>query len=177
MNSKNLNRAALGFLLALLALVAVGCDNSTSITGPETDPNDLDGDGVQNAVDNCPNTPNANQADADGDGVGDACETAATCTPPATNNARIDLVANGVCPAAGPCLANGTVSQAGARRTLWTNSSCTPKETDGFAPSFTCPAPGTYSFRNILCNSTSVDDPQNTCCRPVDLTVTFTEGG
>ena len=34
---------------------------------------DADGDGIANDVDNCPNTPNPNQADSDGDGVGDAC--------------------------------------------------------------------------------------------------------
>ncbi len=34
---------------------------------------DADGDGVEDSVDNCPNTPNADQADVNGDGVGDAC--------------------------------------------------------------------------------------------------------
>ncbi|MEO0572731.1 MAG: T9SS type A sorting domain-containing protein [Bacteroidota bacterium] len=37
-------------------------------------PNDDDGDGVDNDMDNCPNTPNANQADADNDGIGDVCD-------------------------------------------------------------------------------------------------------
>lgn len=38
-------------------------------------PNDTDGDGIFDAVDNCPATPNADQTDIDGDGIGDACET------------------------------------------------------------------------------------------------------
>ncbi|NOY46225.1 MAG: tandem-95 repeat protein, partial [Deltaproteobacteria bacterium] len=36
---------------------------------------DADGDGVADAVDNCPATANSDQADGDGDGVGDACQT------------------------------------------------------------------------------------------------------
>jgi hypothetical protein len=35
---------------------------------------DSDGDGVPDANDNCPSTPNANQLDADGDGAGNACD-------------------------------------------------------------------------------------------------------
>lgn len=35
---------------------------------------DRDGDGVCDAVDTCPDTPNAEQNDSDGDGIGDACE-------------------------------------------------------------------------------------------------------
>ncbi|OGF42243.1 hypothetical protein A2555_03185 [Candidatus Falkowbacteria bacterium RIFOXYD2_FULL_39_16] len=37
-------------------------------------PTDLDGDGILNATDNCPEVANADQADTDGDGIGDACE-------------------------------------------------------------------------------------------------------
>ncbi len=37
-------------------------------------PVDTDGDGVADAVDNCPQIPNPDQADLDGDGVGDACD-------------------------------------------------------------------------------------------------------
>jgi Thrombospondin type 3 repeat len=35
---------------------------------------DGDGDGVPDLIDDCPATPNPNQADADGNGIGDACE-------------------------------------------------------------------------------------------------------
>jgi hypothetical protein len=35
---------------------------------------DTDGDGICDSEDNCPSTPNADQADADGDGVGDVCD-------------------------------------------------------------------------------------------------------
>ena len=36
-------------------------------------PIDTDGDGIDNGLDNCTETPNADQADRDGDGLGDAC--------------------------------------------------------------------------------------------------------
>jgi carboxypeptidase T len=35
---------------------------------------DIDGDGIPNNVDNCPNVINLSQIDTDGDGVGDACD-------------------------------------------------------------------------------------------------------
>jgi len=38
-------------------------------------PDDADNDGIADSVDNCPNTPNTNQADYDMDGTGDLCDT------------------------------------------------------------------------------------------------------
>jgi len=58
--------------------VAGGSGSGTGNTGGGgatggTDP-DEDGDGVPNALDNCPTVANADQADSNGNGVGDACE-------------------------------------------------------------------------------------------------------
>jgi len=49
-----------------------GQDNCPNIPNP--DQADSDGDGVGDACDNCPDTPNPDQADADSDGIGDACD-------------------------------------------------------------------------------------------------------
>lgn len=53
---------------------------------PDGSPNDLDGDGVLNADDNCPTKPNANQANEDGDAFGDVCD---PC-PPFSDNSDSD---------------------------------------------------------------------------------------
>ena len=41
---------------------------------PEAVPTDSDGDGIDDADDNCPTVANPDQLDTDGDGVGDACQ-------------------------------------------------------------------------------------------------------
>lgn len=41
---------------------------------PTSPPVDTDGDGINDASDNCPTVANANQSDEDGDGIGDACD-------------------------------------------------------------------------------------------------------
>ncbi|HEV7733737.1 MAG TPA: thrombospondin type 3 repeat-containing protein [Candidatus Binatia bacterium] len=45
------------------------------ILGGAAPSTDLDGDGILNASDNCPEVSNAEQLDVDGDGVGNACDT------------------------------------------------------------------------------------------------------
>jgi hypothetical protein len=42
---------------------------------PQPNPNDIDGDEIENSVDNCPENPNTNQTDGDGDSVGNVCDT------------------------------------------------------------------------------------------------------
>jgi len=56
---------------AVTCEVSVHVEHGTDscVCGP-----DRDEDGVTNACDNCPQTPNPDQADADDDGQGDACE-------------------------------------------------------------------------------------------------------
>ncbi len=67
-----------------------------------TTPTDIDGDGVADANDNCPEIANADQADADGDGVGDACDEAAPIdtTPPRVESTSPLPNATGVAPTA-----------------------------------------------------------------------------
>ncbi|MEO8574233.1 MAG: PxKF domain-containing protein [Pyrinomonadaceae bacterium] len=59
---------------------------------------DTDGDGVVDTADNCPATPNPDQADTDGDGIGDACDLGYTFTgffQPVDNTPVINLAKAG----------------------------------------------------------------------------------
>lgn len=81
------------------ALVHPSVDYTPWQTAPEgpCDGGDADEDGVDDANDNCPTTPNSNQADADGDGFGDVCD---TCPNDPANDADGDGVCGDVdtCP-------------------------------------------------------------------------------
>jgi thrombospondin type 3 repeat protein len=65
-----MRRGVLVCLVALLALLA-----ATGPAAAHPEPNDIDGDNVVNAADNCMANFNPDQLDVDGDGVGNACDT------------------------------------------------------------------------------------------------------
>ena len=60
--------------------VVVGSPGDFTTHVVRADP-DADGDGVPNAADNCPDTPNQGQEDRDGDGIGDACDPLTVTVP------------------------------------------------------------------------------------------------
>src|SRR5262249_39990098 len=71
-------------------------------------PIDRAGDGVADAMDNCPKVSNTNQKDTDGDGVGDACD---NC-PLVANANQTDTDADGVGDACDNCPAMANANQA-----------------------------------------------------------------
>ncbi len=75
-----------------------GSDRQLAVTASVA--GDADGDGVDNQVDNCPNTPNADQADGDTDGLGDVCD---NC-PGDSNVGQADLDGDDVGDACDNCL-------------------------------------------------------------------------
>ncbi len=59
---------------ALGLVVLAGCNAVFDLRTTELTPPDVDGDGIDDRVDDCPITPDPEQLDADGDGFGDACD-------------------------------------------------------------------------------------------------------
>jgi hypothetical protein len=75
------------------------CDGLTDDTDPDCIP-DIDGDGVADDVDNCPNDYNPEQADTDSDSSGDICDICPddptdTCDPDASGSVYIDAGTGG----------------------------------------------------------------------------------
>ncbi len=81
-------------MLAISALTFVACSDDD-----ENPPVvlDADGDGVPDAIDNCPQAANADQIDSDGDGSGDVCD------PPTTGGGTNDADNDGIEDSADNC--------------------------------------------------------------------------
>lgn len=85
--------------IALLAMAA--CDTVFGIERPDDPPpEDLDGDGVADASDNCPAHPNTSQGDEDADTIGDACDLCPLDTDP--TQPQLDADGDGVGDACDP---------------------------------------------------------------------------
>lgn len=76
-----------------------GGGGSVDAPGGDASPDDLDGDGVANTVDNCPTVPNPDQADEDGDAEangGDACDPCPHVAAPVAGAPHADVDGDGV---------------------------------------------------------------------------------
>jgi hypothetical protein len=60
------------------AAALAACSGGSNALLDAADPNDLDGDGIANADDNCPRIANPDQHDEDSDGIGDKCDNCPT---------------------------------------------------------------------------------------------------
>jgi Thrombospondin type 3 repeat len=78
--------------LARLAVLAALALTGSAQAHPE--PNDVDGDGVVNALDNCYDVRNGDQRDADRDGAGDKCDADADNDGHPNEPDNCDLIAN-----------------------------------------------------------------------------------
>ena len=83
--------------LAGLCCGLLACEGAPAL--PDADPDDLDGDGIVNADDNCARNGNPDQHDEDGDALGDACDNCpATANPtqPDTTEVALNMFEDGV---------------------------------------------------------------------------------
>ncbi|CAA9481424.1 MAG: hypothetical protein AVDCRST_MAG67-895 [uncultured Solirubrobacteraceae bacterium] len=66
--------AALALACGAVTLLAAAPARFVPVAAAHPEPNDVDGDEVANADDNCPTTPNGSQLNTDGDTEGDSCD-------------------------------------------------------------------------------------------------------
>lgn len=93
---------------------------------------DADGDGVEDAFDNCRNTPNANnQSDADGDGLGDMCDNCPNFANPDQSDSDFDGVGNACTPSSGVTEIPDTDGDGFANNVDNCPSFANPDQTDG----------------------------------------------
>lgn len=110
---------------------------------------DVDGDGVANTSDNCPNTSNASQTDTDLDGTGDACE---------------DDDTDGVYNSVDNCTSISNASQSNIDGDSFGDACDTDDDGDGIADgSDNCP-----SNSNPTQTDTDGDGPGDACDTPAD---------
>ncbi len=91
--------------VAYLCVTVLACACDTSTAGIDANPDDLDGDGVPNATDNCPRASNVDQHDEDGDAFGDACDNCPSSKNPGqgdTTEAAVHAFPDGVGDACDP---------------------------------------------------------------------------
>ncbi len=94
LNQRGMVFRFLGVFVSVGFCLMIGCGNlggGCILGGSQLD---LDGDGVRNEDDNCPEVANADQADADEDGVGDACDNSPNDPNPGQGDADSDGIGN-----------------------------------------------------------------------------------